>query len=200
MKYKLEVRGWSNDSMAFSLDDKQLEEIETIIKDNGVDELWEVLSDLDEVLDIWDPNLFQHMAPADNDALYLIVMDEDDKVIVEFGSDGLGDPFDNGVDFDEMSDDPEITADPTYCDADNVMLIVEELKGGIYEMSFESEEIPKPIDFSVIGDSIGSPVGDFGYISRIFFKDKQLEIGDWLDNSGKGMSMYIFTKDNRIIY
>ena len=47
--------------------------------------------------------------------------------------------------------------------------------------------------------SIGSPVGGIDYISRIFFKNKQLEINDWSDNSGKAISMYIFTNDGRVI-
>ena len=79
------------------------------------------------------------------------------------------------------------------------MFIADENKGGIYEMSFESDNKPKPEDFSVMGGGIDTPEGEWDFISRFFFKDKLLEIDDWLDNSGKSTTMEIYTQDGRVI-
>jgi len=43
------------------------------------------------------------------------------------------------------------------------------------------------------------PEGEWDFISRFFFKDKLLEIDDWLDNSGKSTTMEIYTQDGRVI-
>ena len=47
MKYKLEVYGWSMESMAHSLNDQQLEDIEILMKDNNYKELWETRFELE---------------------------------------------------------------------------------------------------------------------------------------------------------
>ena len=58
---------------------------------------------------------------------------------------------------------------------------------------------PKPEDFSVMGGGIDTPEGEWDFISRFFFKDKLLEIDEWLDNSGKSATMEIYTQDGRVI-
>ena len=158
MKYKLEVRGWSNDSMAFSLSDEQVKSIESMMEGDGVkpgnyvDYLENIRYHLEDTMDIWEPDLFQKIFPSDNDALYFIVTDEHDNVVVEFGVDECGDLLENVGDVYEMYKDSGLTTDPKYCEASNTMLVIEELKGGIYDMCFESEEIPKPSDFSIMGE------------------------------------------------
>ena len=64
---------------------------------------------------------------------------------------------------------------------------------------FDSDKEPKPEDFSVMGGGIDTPEGEWDFISRFFFKDKLLEIDDWLDNSGKSTTMEIYTQDGRVI-
>lgn len=67
MKYKLEVYGWSMESIGHSLNDEQLEKVDILMRDNNSDELWEVRHLLeDEIIsDIWDPDMFHkhHLNP-----------------------------------------------------------------------------------------------------------------------------------------
>jgi hypothetical protein len=84
-------------------------------------------------------------------------------------------------------------------DTDNVLLIVDENKGGLFECSFESDETPKASDFSLMGGTIETPEGDWDFISRVFFKDQELEADDYLDNRGKAATVEIYTSDDDII-
>jgi len=88
---------------------------------------------------------------------------------------------------------------PNETEPRNVYLSVDENKGGLYYMEFDSEEIPKPEDFTYTTGSIETPNGDWDFIDKIFYKGEELEVVDWLDNSGKSSTLEIFTHDDRII-
>jgi hypothetical protein len=66
-------------------------------------------------------------------------------------------------------------------------------------MSFESDEVPTPKDFFYLPGDIATPEGDFDFISKIFFKGKELEIDNYLDSSGKASTAQIFAKDGKTI-
>lgn len=204
MKYKLEVYGWSMEAMAHSLNDQQLEDIEILMKDKNYKELWESRFELEveEIVgDLWSPDLFQMNAPLDNGNLFFVVKDEHEKVVLEFNENDLGDLYENVGDADTLFDYESYYANPDYRNDNikHIMYLVDENKGGIYEMLFESDNKPKPEDFSVMGGGIDTPEGEWDFISRFFFKDKLLEIDDWLDNSGKSTTMEIYTQDGRVI-
>ena len=204
MKYKLEVYGWSMEAMSHSLNDQQLEDIEILMKDNNYKELWETRFELETeeiVGDLWSPNLFQMTAPMDNGRLFFHVVDENGKVLLKFEEKDLGDQYENVGDVDTLYDYESYYANPDYNNdkEKHIMFIVDENKGGVYEMLFESDKEPKPNDFSIMGGGIDTPEGEWDFISRIFFKDKLLEINDWLDSSGKSSTMEIYTQDGRVI-
>ena len=115
----------------------------------------------------------------------------------------LGDLYDHvgdDDDIEEMYPYENYIALPEFLDdTDNVLLIVDENKGGLFECSFESDETPKTSDFSLMGGTIETPDGDYDFISRVFFKDKELEAEDWLDNRGKAATLEIYTSDGDII-
>jgi len=50
-----------------------------------------------------------------------------------------------------------------------------------------------------MGGTIETPEGDWDFISRVFFKDQELEAEDYLDNRGKAATVEIYTKDGDII-
>jgi hypothetical protein len=81
----------------------------------------------------------------------------------------------------------------------NTYLSVDENKGGLYYMEFESDEVPSSKDFTFTTGCIETPNGDWDFIDKIFYKGKELEIVDWLDNSGKSSTLEIFTHDDRIL-
>lgn len=203
MKYKLEVYGWSMESIGHSLNDEQLEKVDILMRDNNSDELWEVRHLLEDeiIIDIWDPDMFHMSAPFYNGSLFFKVVDENNNTIIEFEEKDLGDAYENVGDVDSIYPYESYLASPHYRNdgVENVLLIIDEQKGGIYEMEFESDEVPTPQQFSLMGGSIDTPEGEWDFVSKIFFKDTDLEITEWLDNRGKAATVEIYTKDGRII-
>ena len=85
------------------------------------------------------------------------------------------------------------------CEVKNVYLSIDENKGGIFTLSFESDEVPKATDFTYSTGSIGTPEGDWDFINQIFFKGQPLTIDDYLDNWGKTSNVEIFTSNGEVI-
>lgn len=197
-KYKLNCYGWSLEAIGKSLTDEQVKKIEDLIKKAGYEELWEVRYDLEELLDIdiWDGDLFHVSKAFDNGTMYFTVEDDMEKQVLSFDIDQTGELDEN---YYEENDYVGYDSFPNETEPRNVYLSVDENKGGLYYMEFDSEEIPKPEDFTYTTGSIETPNGDWDFIDKIFYKGEELEIVDWLDNSGKSSTLEIFTHDDRII-
>jgi hypothetical protein len=197
-KYKLNCYGWSLEAIAKSLTDEQVKKIEDLMKKAGYEELWEVRYELDELLDIdiWDGDLFHVSKAFDNGTMYFTVEDDVEKEVLSFDIDQTGELDENYYEENEYVD---YNAFPNEDEPKNVYLSVDENKGGLYYMEFESDEVPNPKDFTFTTGSIGTPNGDWDFIDKIFYKGKELEVVDWLDNSGKSSTLEIFTQDDRII-
>lgn len=197
-KYKLNCYGWSLEAIGKSLTDEQVKKIEDLMKKVGYEELWEVRYDLDELLDIdiWDGELFHISKSFDNGTMYFTVEDDMEKEVLAFDIDETGDLDEN---YYEENDYVGYDAFPNENEPRNVYLSVDESKGGLYYMEFETDEIPTAKDFTYSTGSIETPNGDWDFIDKIFYKGQELEIVDWLDNSGKSSTLEIFTHDDRII-
>lgn len=197
-KYKLNCYGWSLEAIGKSLTDEQVKKIEDLMKKAGYEELWEVRYDLEELLDIdiWDGELFHVSKAFDNGTMYFTVEDDMEKQVLSFDIDQTGELDEN---YYEENDYNGYDSFPNETEPRNVYLSVDENKGGLYYMEFESEEIPKPEDFTYTTGSIETPNGDWDFIDKIFYKGEELEVVDWLDNSGKSSTLEIFTHDDRII-
>lgn len=205
MKYRVEFYGWEMEAQGYSLDDMQVEQVRDLMEENGVDELWEVRSELEDIgIDVWDEgDLFHISKPFYNDTFWGKVFDEDGNVVLEIDYKDLGDLYDHvgdDDDIEEMYPYENYIALPEFLDdTDNVLLIVDENKGGLFECSFESDETPKASDFSLMGGTIETPEGEWDFISRVFFKDQELEPTDYLDNRGKAATVELYTKDGNTI-
>ena len=197
-KYKLNCYGWSLEAIGKSLTDEQVKKIEDLMKKVGYEELWEVRYDLDELLDIdiWDGELFHISKSFDNGTMYFTVEDDMEKEVLSFDIDETGDLDEN---YHEENDYVGYDAFPKEDGPRNIYLSVDENKGGLYYMEFESDEVPTAKDFTYSTGSIDTPNGDWDFIDKIFYKGQELEIVDWLDNSGKSSTLEIFTHDDRII-
>jgi len=197
-KYKLNCYGWSLEAIGKSLTDEQVKKIEDLMKKAGYEELWEVRYDLEELLDIdiWDGELFHVSKAFDNGTMYFTVEDDMEKQVLSFDIDQTGELDEN---YYEENDYVGYDSFPNETEPRNVYLSVDENKGGLYYMEFDSEEIPKPEDFTYTTGSIETPNGDWDFIDKIFYKGEELEVVDWLDNSGKSSTLEIFTHDERII-
>ena len=197
-KYKLNCYGWSLEAIGKSLTDEQVKKIEDLMKKAGYEELWEVRYDLEELLDIdiWDGELFHVSKAFDNGTMYFTVEDDMEKQVLSFDIDQTGELDEN---YYEENEYVGYDSFPKEDEPRNVYLSVDENKGGLYYMEFDSEEIPKPEDFTYTTGSIETPNGDWDFIDKIFYKGEELEVVDWLDNSGKSSTLEIFTHDERII-
>jgi hypothetical protein len=197
-KYKLNCYGWSLEAIGKSLTDEQVKKIEDLMKRSGYEELWEVRYDLDDLLDIdiWDGELFHISKAFDNGTMYFMIEDDMEKEVLSFDIDETGDLDEN---YYEENEYVGYDAYPKEDESRNVYLSVDENKGGLYYMEFESDEVPTSKDFTYSTGSIDTPNGDWDFIDKIFYKGQELEIVDWLDNSGKSSTLEIFTHDDRII-
>ena len=204
-KYKVEFYGWEMEAQGYSLSDEQVEQVRELMEDNGYDELWEIRSEMEDIgIDIWDEgDLFHVSKPFYNDAFWGKVFDEDGNVVLEIDYKDLGDMYDYIGDDDKIEElypYENYIALPEFLDGtDNVLLVVDENKGGLFECSFESDELPKTSDFSLMGGIVETPEGDWDFISRVFFKDIELEPEDYLDNYGKAATLEIYTSRGETI-
>ena len=203
MKYKVEFYGWEMDAQAYSLTNQQVEEVKDLMEEMAVDELWEVRSEMEDIgIDLWDEgDVFRVSKPFYNDRFWGKVTDEEGNVVLELTLNEMGDIYENFTEdvdgkypYDGYHAFPE-----DIPNVDNLLLIVDENKGGLFESSFESDTAPTKTDFSVMGGDIESPNGDFDFISRVFFKTTELEPEDYLDNTGKAATVEIYRKDGTTI-
>jgi hypothetical protein len=197
-KYKLNCYGWSLEAIGKSLTDEQVKKIEDLMKKDGYEELWEVRYDLDNLLDIdiWDGELFHISKAFDNGTMYFMIEDDMEKEVLSFDIDETGDLDEN---YHKENEYVGFDAFPKEDELRNVYLSVDENKGGLYYIEFESDEVPTAKDFTYSTGSIETPNGYWDFIDKIFYKGQELEIVDWLDNSGKSSTLEIFTHDDRII-
>lgn len=202
MKYTVKFYGWQMDAKGFSLNDMQVQQVKDLMKENDVGELWEIRGEMEDVgINLWDEgDLFNILKPFYNDTFWGQVKDENENVVLEIDYKDLGDIYDHLGDDDEQYPYESYMAIPKFLDnTDNVLLIVDENKGGLFESSFDSDTVPTSSDFYLMGGSIESPDGDWDFISRVFFKDQELEPVDYLDNSGKSSTVEIYRKNGETI-
>ena len=200
-KYTLNTYGWSFEAVCKSLTDEQVQIIKDKMEEEGFSELHEIRFDLDELLDLdfWDGDVFHKTEAFDNGTMHFELLDEEENKVLEFGIDETADLYETIEDYDEKYEYREYNAFPQKEGPTNVYLSIDENKGGIFTLSFESDEVPKATDFTYSTGSIGTPEGDWDFINQIFFKGQPLTIDDYLDNWGKTSNVEIFTSKGEII-
>ena len=206
MKYKLEMYGWSIEAMGHSLNDSQVESIQDLMESDDYDELWEVRHDLEEegiIDDIYSPDLFHESRGSDSDALWFMVSDENNNEVLKFIVKDMADFHE--VLGDAADDIPyegylAVPGEGDMSEVDNILVTFDEGKGGIAEFeTFESDTVPKPTDFCYQGGDIETPSGVWFFVSKVYFKGKELDVDEYLDNIGKSSTVEIYRKDGSII-
>jgi len=201
MKYTLKTYGWEMDVVAKSLTDEQVSEIKNLMEENDYDNLWMARFDLESELgiDIWDGDLFRLGKAFDNATMSCVVHDEEGKELLMFEIGEIQHMGEIDDDYYDKNGYDIYDANPSEDGAKNVYLSVDENKGGLYQMEFESDEVPTKEDFTYSVGNIETPDGDWDFISKIFFKGKELEIVEWLDKSDKAATVEIYTLDGEQI-
>tara|TARA_B100000795_G_scaffold72593_1_gene51275 strand:+ start:11829 stop:12443 length:615 start_codon:yes stop_codon:yes gene_type:complete len=203
MNYRIQCFGWEVEFIAHSLTNNQVLQILEVLEDNEYSELWEARFQFESegiISDIYDGDLFHFSKALDNDTMRYVVIDENNIEILSFLISEMSDIYEIlGDSVDDISYDGYLAIPELINDVDNLLFIADESKGGLYEMLFESDEVPTPKDFCYFPGDVGTPAGDWDFISKIFYKGKELEIYDYLDSRGKASTFQIFTKDGKTI-
>jgi len=181
------------EALGKTLTDEEVQMIKTEMQERGYDELYEIRFEIEEFMDfdMWDGDIFHISKPFDNGTLYFQVLDENGEMVSEFDINDISKPYDD--EGDDKYPYEDINAWPNNESTPNIWLTVDENKGGIFSYEIESDDIPKPEDFSFSLGSIGTPDGDWDFISEIYYKDEALEIQDYLDSTGKSSTAEMFT-------
>ena len=205
-KYKLEMYGWEVEATGHSLTHEQVKQIQDLMETNGYSELWESRNDLEEegiIDDLYNPDLFHVSRGLDNSGLWFSLKDDKDNEVLRFEPSDMEDIYE--MLGDSADDIPyegylAIPGEGKNENIDNILVVIDENKGGIceYEM-FESDEVPTAKDFCVQHGDIATPDGDWDFISKVFYKGKDLEVYEHLDNRGKASTIEIYTRDGQII-
>ena len=199
-KYRLELYGWEVEAVAHSLTDKQVEGIQSLMKEKEYGELWEARWDIEEneelgLNDWWSPDLFHETSPLDNSALYCYLY-EDDVEITKWQFHDI--PHAWEIIGDDKADELSSVhcAMPEYIKGvDNILCSFDENKGCLQEYEFESDTIPTAKDFYYTNGCIETNDGDWDIIDKFFFKGTELDAEFNGDTTGKASTVEIYRKD-----
>jgi hypothetical protein len=203
VKYSLLVNGTGFDGSAHVLTSEEVQKIRDFQVEAGYDSLGELYSDLPELLDgydHYDTNYWVRSTAMATPRLHFVLVDEDEKIVWDVKPEELSGVNDEtiGFKFPEDAEDhiKEIDAYP-HEGKENILLVYEETKGTMIDFVVESDEVPKPIDFSFTIQSLETPEYELELVDKVFFKGNQLEpVYEQENYSGKGLTIEIFTMDD----
>jgi hypothetical protein len=202
-KYSLLVNGSGFDGSAHVLTSEEVRKIHDFKEEAGYDGLDEMYSDLPELLenyDHYDTNYWVTSTAMATERLHFVLIDEKEEVVWDVKPEELSYVGDEtiGFRFPEDADDrtKEIDAYP-HEGKENILLVYEETKGTMIDFVVETEEVPKPIDFSFTIQSLETPEYELELVDKVFFKGSQLEsVHEHESYTGKGLTVEIFTMDD----
>ena len=206
-KYKLNVYGWEMEAVGHTLTNEQVQSIKDLMEENGYESVSECIFELEDegiLDDLYSPDLFHISRALDNGRLWFQVYDENEEnVVLEFEPKDMGDYYDLIGDDDFIEENypyEGYLAIPEDMDGvENILFVAHENKGGVVQLEFESDEVPTAKDFCFLSGDVGTPEGDWDFVSKYFYKGQLLEVYDHLDNTGKASTAEIYTKDGDII-
>ena len=203
MRYKLLVRGWGLEGIAHDLTSAEVEKLRSHKKNAGYEDLNQIYSELPQLLDGFDfssPNWWMATRPCLDEDLTFVLLDGDDNVLWEKKNNELGKVYDllDKYTLPENFEDSSEFLDAYPCNEhQNILCIIEDIKGTFSSYFIESDETPLPENFAFTSTSIESPIFDYEVIDKIFFKDIELEKDfeeEWV--RGKSLKINIFTLED----
>ena len=200
MKYKLLVNGLGLDGPAHVLTDDEVQNILSFKEKEGYQKLYEMYSDLPEILDDYDhyeTNYWVTTTALDTESLHFVLVSENDEVVWDAKFKELDFLMEN-FEYSEDAEDhaKEIDAYP-HEGRENILLVYETINGTMFGLDFESDEEPKPSDFAVTSQSMETPNYEETLISKVFFKGQELERNyDEETYRVKNLTIELFTMDD----
>lgn len=183
MKYTLNSYGWSGEFVGKTLTKKETEQIENLMEERGVDELWDVRFEIENIMDfdIWDGDLLHITKPFNNDTINFELLDENNKVILSFYIESIK----------HVGESKDYIVLPT--EKTDLYLSIDENKGGIFSYEFESDVEPVVDDFTYQIGFVETPGDNYwDLIDEVLFKGSVLEITDFLGSDGKSSDVQIY--------
>lgn len=202
-KYKLVINGFGMEAAAHTLTPEEVQKVRDFQTENGHDELSEMYTDFPEILDEFDyglTNWWIASRPYVSDRLMFTLRDENDQVVWECGWNELEDVYTLDEKYGLPSDFEQLTE---TVDAypheghENILCIIEDVKGSLCSYTIESDEQPQPKDFGFVAHSLESPIFDYEYLDKMFYKNQELEKqfeDEWV--TGKSLDIHLFTLED----
>lgn len=201
--YKLLVSGFGMESSSHNLTSDEVQKLRNEKEMNGYDEFSEMYSDLPDLLegyDHYDTNWWVTSRPYVNDRLMFTLMDENEKVIWEKKWEEISNIYDLQDKLGEIPGSEEVSqlidAYP-HIGHENILCLIEDVKGTLCNYYIESDEEPKPEDFAFTSQSLESPEFDYEVMDKMFYKTQELEKefeDQWV--TGKSLDVYVFTLED----
>ena len=195
MKYIVRFYGWEEEMQGFNLSQEQVDKLNEAVSSGEYESIDSMGIDIEDIIDVdfFEGDVFSiTKANYLPDNTYIFVYDEDENELFSFGLNDTSDIEDQIEDYDySETTSKEFIPEPDI--AENILFASSSSKGGLYEFHIESEEVPKPQDFSIVTGIIEMLDVYYEFIEHVYFKGQILEIEEWLDNRGKGIVMKLTT-------
>jgi len=194
-KYIVRFYGWEEEMQGYNLSQEQTDKLEEAVSSGKYESIDSMGMDIEEILgvDFFEGDAFS-MSRANYlpDNTYIFVYDENENELFSFDLNDMSDIEDHNEEYD-YEDVTQIEFVPEKGGVENVLFASSSNKGGLYEFHIESDEVPKPEDFSIVTGMIEMIDLYYEFIENVYFKGEKLEIEEWLDNRGKGIYLH-YTK------
>jgi hypothetical protein len=189
-KYIVRFYGWEEEMQGFNLSQEQVDKLEEAVSSGKYESIDSMGMNIEEIIDVdfFEGDAFSMSRANYVASTYICVYDEDENELFSFGLDEMSDIEDHIEDFD-YEGVTQIEFIPEKGGVENVLFASASSKGGLYEFHIESDEVPKPEDFSIVTGIIEMLDVSYEFIEHVYFKGEKLEIEEWLDNRGKGIDI-----------
>ena len=202
-KYKLCVLGWGMEGCTHTLTNEEVQKLRDYKDKNSHNEYSEMYSELPEILESFehgDTNWWTASRPYVNSSLRFVLKNENDEVVWETPHTEtldvyeLDEKYGLPKDFENLME--SIDAYP-HDGHENILCVIEDVKGTLSNYIIESDEVPVVEDFGFTTHSLESPVFDYEYMDKMFYKNQELEKDfedEWV--TGKSLDIYVFTLED----
>lgn len=187
--YTIEVCGLTLDAKAKSISNKQIKIINKMKVENDVEDLSKIKSDIEDTIGLDDWNILNISKPLwylDN--TLVVVKDEKNNEVNRFK---LSEIIHHN-DYEPNAVGKLFILIPGI-EFDNILFLVDELKGCLCNFIIKSDKKPIVSDFSVLDGAIEGPDSEWEFIDFIYFKGTKYEISSHLDCDCKSSEVFLYS-------
>ena len=189
--YTIELYGWTFDAKAKSITLEQVEQINNLKIEFGVEEFSEIKFDIEDTIvsdGNWD---ILHLSKPFwyLDKTIFVVKDNQNIEVNRFELSNVIHHEEYGTS--ETGEGYVIIPSEEF---EHILFSIDELKGGICSYQIESNQIPQVSDFSVLDGYIEGLDSEWEFIDSLYYKGSKLEITSYLDSDCKSSEVIIYSK------